>query len=57
VLKVKLIKSRIAVKPSLVKTLDSLGLRRIRQEKTHEDNPVIRGMIYKVRHLVEVTES
>jgi len=52
-----LIKSRIAVKPSLVKTLDSLGLRRIRQEKTHEDNPVIRGMIYKVRHLVEVTES
>ncbi|ADU63242.1 MAG: 50S ribosomal protein L30 [Pseudodesulfovibrio sp.] len=56
-LKVKLIKSRIAVKPSLVKTLDSLGLRRIRQEKTHEDNPVIRGMIYKVRHLVEVTES
>nr|WP_275074226.1 50S ribosomal protein L30 [Pseudodesulfovibrio aespoeensis] len=56
-MKVKLIKSRIAVKPSLVKTLDSLGLRRIRQEKTHEDNPVIRGMIYKVRHLVEVTES
>jgi large subunit ribosomal protein L30 len=57
VLKIKLIKSRIAVKPGLVKTLDALGLRRIRQEKTHEDNPVIRGMIYKVRHLVEVTES
>jgi large subunit ribosomal protein L30 len=57
VLKIKLIKSKIAVKPAQVKTLEALGLRRIRQEKTHEDNPVIRGMIYKVRHLVEVTES
>jgi large subunit ribosomal protein L30 len=52
-----MIKSKIAVKPDQVKTLEALGLRKIRQEKTHDDNPVIRGMIYKVRHLVEVTES
>jgi large subunit ribosomal protein L30 len=57
VLKVKLIKSKIAIKPDQVKTLEALGLRKIRQEKTHDDNPAIRGMIYKVRHLVEVTES
>ena len=56
-LKVKQIKSKIACKPDQVKTLEALGLRKIRQVKEHEDNPVIRGMIYKVRHLVEVTES
>jgi len=57
VLKVKQIKSKIACKPDQVKTLEALGLRKIRQVKEHEDNAVIRGMIYKVRHLVEVTES
>ena len=56
-LKVKQIKSKIACKPAQVKTLEALGLRRINHVKEHEDNPVIRGMIYKVRHLVEVTES
>ena len=56
-LQVKMIKSKIACKPAQVKTLEALGLRKINKVKTHEDNPVIRGMIYKVRHLVEVTES
>ncbi|WP_319472031.1 50S ribosomal protein L30 [uncultured Pseudodesulfovibrio sp.] len=56
-LKVKQIKSKIACKPDQVKTLEALGLHKIRQVKEHEDNAVIRGMIYKVRHLVEVTES
>jgi len=57
VLKVKQIKSKIACLPTQVKTLESLGLRKINQVREHEDTPVIRGMIYKVRHLVEVTES
>jgi large subunit ribosomal protein L30 len=56
VLKVKQIKSKIANKPDQVKTLEALGLRRIGQVKEHDDNAVIRGMIYKVRHLVEVVE-
>ncbi|QGY40775.1 50S ribosomal protein L30 [Pseudodesulfovibrio cashew] len=56
-LKVKQIKSKITCKPNQVKVLESLGLRRIGQVKEHDDNSVIRGMIYKVRHLVEVTES
>jgi large subunit ribosomal protein L30 len=38
-------------------TLRSLGLRRIGQSVEHEDTPQIRGMIAKVAHLVEVSES
>jgi large subunit ribosomal protein L30 len=56
-LKVKLIKSKIACKPNQVKNLEALGLHKIRQEKSFEDRPEIRGMIEKVKHLVEVTES
>ena len=55
-LKVKQIKSKIGCKPDQVKTLAALGLRKINQVKEHEDNQVVRGMIYKVRHLVEVVE-
>jgi large subunit ribosomal protein L30 len=38
-------------------TLRSLGLRRIGQTVQREDSPQIRGMIHKVRHLVEVSED
>lgn len=38
-------------------TLKALGLRRIRDEVTHDDTPQIRGMIRKVNHLVEVEEA
>ncbi len=38
-------------------TLRSLGLRRIGHTVEVADNPQIRGMIHKVRHLVEVAES
>jgi large subunit ribosomal protein L30 len=34
----------------------SLGLRRIRDTVELKDTPATRGMIHKVRHLVEVTE-
>jgi large subunit ribosomal protein L30 len=37
--------------------LRALGLRRIGHQREHEDNPVIRGMIRKVSHLVEVREA
>lgn len=36
--------------------LRALGLRRIRHTVVKEDRPEIRGMIAKVRHLVEVEE-
>jgi large subunit ribosomal protein L30 len=38
-------------------TLRSLGLRRIGHTVEHSDSPQIRGMIHKVRHLVEVREG
>ena len=37
-------------------TLRSLGLRRIGHTVEHPDSPQLRGMIHKVRHLVEVDE-
>jgi len=38
-------------------TLRSLGLRRIGHTVEHSDTPQVRGMIHKVRHLVEVSED
>jgi large subunit ribosomal protein L30 len=38
-------------------TLRSLGLRRIGHTVEHSDTPEIRGMIHKVRHLVDVSEE
>lgn len=35
-------------------TVAGLGLRRLHQTVEHDDTPSIRGMIHKVRHLVEV---
>lgn len=35
-------------------TLKALGFRRLNQTVEHSDAPSIRGMINKVRHLVEV---
>ncbi|MEA4883210.1 MAG: 50S ribosomal protein L30 [Clostridia bacterium] len=37
-------------------TVRSLGLRRLNQTVVQDDTPVIRGMVHKVRHLVEVKE-
>jgi large subunit ribosomal protein L30 len=34
----------------------SLGLHRLHHRVEHEDNPSIRGMVQKVRHLVEIEE-
>ncbi|WP_320009120.1 50S ribosomal protein L30 [Maridesulfovibrio sp.] len=56
-LKVKLVRSMIGCNPKQRATVKALGLRKIRQEKSFEDTPIVRGMIKKVEHLVEVTES
>ena len=37
-------------------TIQALGIRRLHQRVEHNDTPQIRGMIFKVRHLVEVEE-
>lgn len=56
-LKVTLVRSLIDTKPVHKKTARALGLRRIGASRIHEDNPVIRGMIAKVVHLVKVEED
>ncbi len=38
------------------RTLVALGLRRMHQTVVHPDRPEIRGMIFRVAHLVEVEE-
>ncbi len=37
-------------------TIRALGLRRLGYTVEHDDTPVIRGMVDKVRHLVELHE-
>jgi large subunit ribosomal protein L30 len=37
-------------------TIRALGFRRLHQTIEHDDTPQIRGMIFKVRHLVETEE-
>lgn len=39
------------------RTLEALGIRRMHHTVTCDDTAPIRGMIDKVRHLVEVTEA
>ena len=38
-------------------TLEALGVRRLHQIVEQNDTPQIRGMLFKVRHLVEVVEE
>ncbi len=51
------VKSGIGSPIDQKKTLRALGLRRINQRVTHEDSPAVRGMIFKVQHLVKVEEN
>ena len=56
-LSVKLVRSPIGYEKSQKATVRALGLTKMHQVVQQEDTPVIRGMIYKVTHLVEVTEA
>ena len=38
-------------------TVRALGFRRMQQTVIHNDTPQIRGMVFKVRHLVRVEET
>ena len=56
-LKVTLKRSMIGRTGRMRKVVASMGLRKINQTVTHKDTPVIRGMIHKTSHLVEVVEA
>ena len=55
-LKVTLVRSTIGFNETQFKTVEGMGLRRIRHTVELPDTPETRGMIHKVRHLVEVDE-
>jgi large subunit ribosomal protein L30 len=49
-------KSRNGSDQRQLDTLRSIGLRRIGHTVEVEDSPQMRGMLHKVRHLIEVKE-
>ncbi len=49
-------KSAIGYNKSQKRTIRALGFTKLNQVREHDDNPVIRGMVHKVRHLVSVEE-
>ena len=56
-LRITLTRSIIGLSPKQEGTVKALGLRRMHQSVTHDDTPVIRGMIAKVPHVLEVSHE
>ena len=55
-LKVTQIRSAIGTPADQKATVRALGLKRINHTVEQVDNPTVRGMIFKVKHLVKVEE-
>ena len=55
-LKITLVRSPIGFNRTQAATVQGMGLRKIRHTVELADTPETRGMIHKVRHLVEVVE-
>ena len=55
-LTITLVKSPIGFQKVQGKVVQSMGLRKINHSVTLQDTPETRGMIFKVRHLVTVSE-
>ncbi len=56
IVRVTLLRSPIGFNRQQAAVVKGLGLRRIRHTVELKDTPDTRGMIHKVRHLVEVSE-
>ena len=55
-LKITQTKSTIACLKDQIATIKALGLQKIGHTVVKEDTPQIRGMIFKVKHMVKVEE-
>ncbi|MDD6203406.1 MAG: 50S ribosomal protein L30 [Firmicutes bacterium] len=55
-LKITLEKSLIGRKQDQIATAKALGLTKIRSSVIKQDNAAMRGMIFKIKHLVSVEE-
>jgi large subunit ribosomal protein L30 len=56
-LKITQIKSASGHQEDQRANVRALGIRRMQQTVVHNDTPQIRGMVFKVRHLVKVEEN
>ena len=54
---IKLVKSLNSCKKDQIATAHSLGLRKIGDTTTQQDNAAVQGKIKKISHLVEVSEA
>jgi large subunit ribosomal protein L30 len=55
-LKVTQVRSTIGLPADQGRTIRALGLGKINRSVEQVDNPAVRGMIFKVKHLVKVEE-
>jgi len=55
-LKVTQVRSLIGNKIKAKRTIEALGLKRMHHTVVHNDTPEIRGMVFKVKHMVQVEE-
>lgn len=55
-LAIRQVRSVIGRPENQKRTMDALGLRRMNRVVIHPDNSAVRGMIFKVQHMVEVQE-
>ena len=55
-LRIQQIKSASGHKQDQHATIRALGIRKLNQTVEHTDTPQIRGMVFKVRHLVRMEE-
>jgi large subunit ribosomal protein L30 len=56
-LRVKQVRSGIGHAATYRRTLRALGIKHHQDEVVVPDNPSVRGMVFKVRHLVQVTSE
>lgn len=56
-IKIKQVRSKIGRPADQKRTLQALGLRKINHTREIVDNPAVRGMIAKVKHLVTIVEE
>jgi large subunit ribosomal protein L30 len=54
---VKLIRSLIGSNPNQRATVKGLGLRKVNSTVLLKDTPSIRGMLFKVQHLIEIRKG
>lgn len=56
-IRIRQVRSGICCPEKQKKVLRGLGFKRLQQVVEHPDNPGIRGMVFAVKHLVEIVED